>query len=149
MLNTLIIGYGNPLREDDGIGWATIRELQKILPHKSIQFLTEHQLTPELAEKISHTDLVILIDAHVGDKTGTWKSTQVKIDSAKTAQPLLSHHVTPESLLFASHALYGHAPMAWVYSMESHHFDVREGLSDSVQKALPQFVKAISDFILQ
>jgi hydrogenase maturation protease len=52
MPGTLIIGYGNPLREDDGVGWQVADQLLKN-SEGSIKVLTAHQLTPELAEPIS------------------------------------------------------------------------------------------------
>lgn len=63
MAHTLIIGYGNPLRGDDGLGWHVAQRLAAVLPQHRARIEVCHQLTPELAEPISRADLVIFIDA--------------------------------------------------------------------------------------
>jgi hydrogenase maturation protease len=63
MTRALIIGYGCPLRGDDAFGWHAAHRLLKLAGNDSVQVLATHQLTPELAEPISHADLVIFIDA--------------------------------------------------------------------------------------
>ena len=45
MSGTLIIGYGNPLREDDGVGWQVADQLLKN-SEGSIKVLTAHTLAP-------------------------------------------------------------------------------------------------------
>ena len=46
----LIIGYGNPLRSDDGFGWHAGRLLAQALAGQEAEVITCHQLTPELAD---------------------------------------------------------------------------------------------------
>ncbi|MCZ7667262.1 MAG: hypothetical protein M5U34_08655 [Chloroflexi bacterium] len=29
MVKVLVIGYGNPLREDDGVGWRVVEEIER------------------------------------------------------------------------------------------------------------------------
>src|SRR5271169_1528567 len=52
---TLIIGYGNPLRSDDGFGWHAGRLLAQSLADQDAKIITCHQLTPELAETLSQS----------------------------------------------------------------------------------------------
>src|SRR4051794_39172723 len=60
--HTLIIGIGNPLRSDDGLGWKVAEQLvQDLRPGQVI--LTVHQLTPELVQWMANANLVVLIDA--------------------------------------------------------------------------------------
>ena len=58
---TLIIGYGNPLRTDDGIG---------IVIAEAIGGIGLQQLKPELAEPISRAKHLVLIDARFGETLG-------------------------------------------------------------------------------
>ena len=44
--NLLIIGYGNPLRGDDGFGWHAALRLREIIHDDGIEILPVHQLTP-------------------------------------------------------------------------------------------------------
>ncbi|PPT05423.1 NADH-reducing hydrogenase maturation factor [Geitlerinema sp. FC II] len=58
----LVIGYGNSLRGDDGIGRAIAEQVASWnLPH--VRSLSLHQLTPELAEELSRVDRAVFIDA--------------------------------------------------------------------------------------
>ena len=49
-MNSLVIALGNPLREDDGVGWAVASVLQR---SKDVRVLVVHQLAPEMAEEVS------------------------------------------------------------------------------------------------
>lgn len=57
----LVIGIGNPLRGDDGVGWWLARraETLKLTP----RVLRVQQLTPELAEELAGARRVLFIDA--------------------------------------------------------------------------------------
>ncbi|MDZ4159789.1 MAG: hypothetical protein U1B80_08365, partial [Anaerolineaceae bacterium] len=81
MLDTLIIGYGNPSRQDDGVAWHILHQIaQEIgidpellndgaldLGHASTHLLYRPQLTPELAEIIGNYSRVCFIDCHTGN----------------------------------------------------------------------------------
>jgi hypothetical protein len=63
-ITVLVIGYGNTLRGDDGVGYQvaeTVAEWQ--LPQ--VRSIAVHQLLPELAADIAEVDLVIFVDAVV------------------------------------------------------------------------------------
>jgi hydrogenase maturation protease len=49
MARVLIIGYGNPFRSDDGLGWQIANELSRTNRSAETEVLPCHQLTPELA----------------------------------------------------------------------------------------------------
>ena len=67
-MRTLIIGIGNPLRGDDGIGLDVASEFSRELRRDDVQVLATHQLTPELSELVSRADRVFFIDvARSGD----------------------------------------------------------------------------------
>jgi hypothetical protein len=58
----LLIGYGNELRGDDGVGPYVAREIdRRDLP--GVRTFALHQLAPELAEEIAGADGVIFVDA--------------------------------------------------------------------------------------
>ena len=48
----LIVGFGNPLRADDGVGWYVINLLQHVSFEHSVKLLACHQLMPELVEEV-------------------------------------------------------------------------------------------------
>ena len=63
----LVIAWGNPLREDDGVAWHVVEGLRRLQPRPSLPLLrlrhAHQQLTPELAEPVSHAAGVVFVDA--------------------------------------------------------------------------------------
>lgn len=139
MPRVLIIGYGNPLRGDDGLGWRAAEQLREAA-QLDTEVLTVHQLTPELAEDVSRAELVVFIDAGEGGAPGSWKHEEIAPDAG--GQPF-THHVTPGSLVSAAGTLYGRAPRAVLYSMAGESFEFGEGLSLSVAAALPKMLEEV------
>jgi len=130
---TLIIGYGNPLRQDDGIGYlAALRA----------GGLAVHQLTPELAEPISRADLVIFIDADRDLPPGA--VTQTELFPAADAAPF-THHVSPETLLALAHSLYGRAPQARMIHAGGEWYGLGDELSPGAAAALDRILDLVRD----
>ena len=71
MAGVLVIGVGNPLRGDDGLGWHAAEHLRERLVELHATVTSCHQLIPELAEPVSRAERVIFIDARVGPTPGT------------------------------------------------------------------------------
>jgi hydrogenase maturation protease len=110
----LIIGYGNPLRSDDGLGWLIAKDLGRLIGG-SATMLTVHQLTPELAEPISEADLVIFIDACYEGAPGTWKCETIQ--AAPAPSQTFAHHLTPATLLIYARAVFSAEPVALLVSV--------------------------------
>jgi hydrogenase maturation protease len=135
----LLIGYGNPLRGDDRLGWY----LAEIFEHRG-QVIICTQLTPELAEPMSRAEQVIFIDARVGDTAGEVISEKVVPLPTSGA---FTHHVTPASLLAASHELYGALPPALLISVTGVSFEYGRDFSPSIQIRLPEITKHVDEAI--
>jgi hydrogenase maturation protease len=145
MQRVLIIGYGNPLRADDGVGWQAARRLAELRQDEFVETLALHQLTPELAEPISRADLVIFIDASHDGNPGSWKCE--RLVAGTTAGNSLAHHFTPASLLTYAQAIFQASPFALVISFSGASFAYREQLTPSVEKALPQVIQHVREQI--
>ncbi len=143
-MQTLIIGYGNPLREDDGVGWRVGEQLaNEALP--DVQVLLRHQLTPELAEPISKSKQVIFIDACVTGETGSMKQEQVS--PARTSPARFSHQTDPAGLLSLAELLYGACPAANIIAVSGERFGYREQLSPRIQAALPAVIRRVHELL--
>jgi len=146
MPRCLIIGYGNPLRGDDRLGWRVnelLAELPEIARNPSVELITCHQLTPELADPISQAELVIFIDAASEGAPGTVKS---ELLAAGKAQPdALGHHFTPGRTLAYARAIFGGNPRAVVVSVAAASFELGERLSPEVEQALPEVVARVRE----
>lgn len=133
MKQVLVVGYGNSLRSDDAVGLYAVREMQKLGTRSNVEFIEMHQLQPELAEIISHKDLVIFIDAAMHGISGETHYENV-LPSSKT--PDMSHSTNPESLLFAAKELYGRAPKAILATVAGECFGIGTKLSAEVEVAM-------------
>jgi hydrogenase maturation protease len=140
----LALGYGNPLRGDDGLGWHAARLLEAHAWGRDIAMQVHacHQLTPELAALLAGFDLAIFIDARQPAAPPALAPNPapvqcMRLAAAAPAAWRLSHHLTPAALLACARELYGACPAAVVLSVEGADFGYCETLSPGVQAALP------------
>ncbi len=139
-LITLVIGYGNTLRGDDGAGFLAAELLRDRLHDPEIEILGQHQLTPELMEPISRAAHVIFIDAAVSGRAG--KVHRIPLRPAPACAGF-THHATPESLLAGAQSLYGHTPEATLYTIAGQSFETGQELSPSVRRAVNELVATL------
>jgi hydrogenase maturation protease len=149
MMKTLILGYGNTLRKDDGLGvYAALALASQPLPD-DVEICTYQQLSPEISPLLAQMDYAIFIDAALaldGQKSGTINT---RILHPRTTQPSgITHHFDPETLLAMAETLYGHAPQATLFSVTAASFDLEEGLSPEVKVALPVLIEGIKKHLL-
>jgi hydrogenase maturation protease len=139
----LIIGYGNPLRGDDGVGWQIADPLARLAGDSATVFVV-HQLTPELAEPISSADLVVFIDACYEGQPGTWTCETIRPDPNPSHR--FSHYFTPANLLSYTYAVFGVSPKALLVSVAGSSFDYSQGLSPTVAAIVPEIVASVSEW---
>jgi hydrogenase maturation protease len=141
MNKILVIGYGNPLRRDDGLGQIAAHRIETLVQDRDVKVMVRHQMGIELAEDLKDADLAIFIDAHVGDRPGILKVEKIVPDDAVPGS--FSHHLSPGVLLGCVQALYNKHPETVVYSIVAESFDYGEGLSPSVEATLPMLVDKV------
>ena len=145
MPRTLIIGYGNTTRGDDGIGWIAAERLAEELREPEVRVLMLQQLALELAAEWSEVDRVILIDAARAKPVGRVKVEQI-VPSASAAEPF-SHQLAPASLVECTRALYGRFPDAWLVSVAGESFEFGNQLSVPVAAALPEVLTRVHELV--
>ncbi len=139
-----VIGFGNTLRGDDGLGWYAAEHLQQQgLP--GVETLTCHQLTLDLADWMNGARLVILIDAKAGQSPGQISQQEIVFDAS--AADTLHHHQSPKGLLAAVRALYGTAPRLVLFTVCGKDFEFAERLSPEVSAALPNLLAQVEALI--
>jgi hydrogenase maturation protease len=104
----LVIGYGNTLRRDDGVG-VKVAEAVEALKLPGVRALVCHQLTPELAETISQSRAVVFVDAAVD---ATDEVQMRPLEPADTSQ-LMAHAADPRTMLALARDIFRRAPKAW------------------------------------
>jgi hydrogenase maturation protease len=138
--NLLVIGYGNTLRGDDGVGPRVAEAVGKLnLP--GVHTLVCHQLTPELAEPISEARAVVFVDAAAD------ASTEVKMRRLRPADgsQLMAHAADPRSLLAMARDLFSHAPKAWWLTIPVANLGFGEVLSPRAQAGFKAAVARIQE----
>ena len=134
-----MVCIGNPLRGDDGVGWAVAARLARH-PDLGADVICCHQLTPELAVDLSRADRVVLVDARRGGTPGTLETAAVEPDGRPSS---FSHGLTPSALVALAASLFGGVPPVSAVSVTADSFDVGEGLSPVVEAALPGAVATV------
>lgn len=127
----LILGIGNPLRGDDGLGWVVAEQLARA-NEQDCAVQCVHQLTPELAQQLATADLAIFIDASCEGKPGDIHIRQVF--PASQIGPVGMHHLTPEELMALTIALYGRCPLVVAVTITGADFSLSESLSPLVER---------------
>ncbi len=139
MPKVMLIGYGNPLRTDDAIGWRAAGELSKQLASDEVEIVACHRLNPEMAEAVAQTKLVIFIDACTDGTPG--RVTRRDVQPAAYTPDMTTHHLDPASLLACAQELYGKAPRAVVICVTGECFGFGRELTATVERAFPGVVE--------
>ena len=157
---TIIIGYGNIYRADDGVAFVVINELRRQLGQKLLEegdtgldeltgendsiFLL--QLVPEIMELLAGYNRIIFVDAHVGSDLEDLNCSPV---SAQYISSSFTHHMTPSALLAFLKTMYQCEPEAHLVSICGYDFDFKPTLSPKVKALVQPAVDAILKVIDQ
>jgi hydrogenase maturation protease len=140
----LIIGYGNPLRGNDAVGWRATELLAAypgIAADAGVRIETVHQLTPEIAESIASADTVIFIDAAASECDAPGCLRCVEVRAEEPTPQALGHHLTPGLALAYARAVYAASPTAYLASVTAASFDFGAPLSPAVEAAMPALLQ--------
>lgn len=140
----LVVGYGNVLRTDDGVGWHAAERLARDSRLSGATVLARHQLTPELALDISQATFVVLLDAGHDQPAGTFAIAPVERTGGGSAS---SHHLDPATLLALADELYGPPPSVFMVRVGVESVEVGDRLSPIVEAALPRLVDAVAELV--
>jgi hydrogenase maturation protease len=139
----LVIGIGNPLRGDDGVGWWLAAWVRRQRPTPMVRRVP--QLVPELALELAVARRVLFVDAWCAPVGATgWES------AGATAAPVLralqpggaelglagGHALDPGGLL-ALAGLWVPPPPAWLLLVPAFAFPHGRGLSAALRHQLP------------
>jgi hydrogenase maturation protease len=138
----VIIGYGNPLRCDDGIAWHAARCLREKLPFALI--VSVHQLNPELAAMAAEADGVLFLDAARCGEPGEISCARVDPEPNGSQS---SHWLTPGQVMALCSQLYNVTPRALVLSVAGACFDHGDTLSAQLTSALPSLIDRVEGLI--
>lgn len=143
----LLIGYGNSLRSDDGIGQrlAAIMERRLQAAGEQVNAICQHQLMPELVEPIRHARQVIFIDARVGETPGL---VSAEVVTPAAGMGAFTHNASPSTLLGAAQALFGATPKGILISIVGADFGYGSELSPQLVALLPEIADQVEGAII-
>ncbi len=120
----LIIGYGNTLRSDDGVGPRLVEAVGNLrLPR--VRTLICQQLSPEHSGLVALAGAVIFVDAAVdAPQQVQWR----EIKPGPAAQ-LFAHAADPRTLLAFARDVFGQVPQAWWLTIPAVNLEFGEELS--------------------
>ena len=142
MKKTLVVGFGNLYRRDDGVGRAVVNRLRQRLGREPLDPMDDgfedlghpidtvvmHQLVPELAETLADYALVIFVDAHV--ESSVHDPIHEERLEVVHRRPFVYHQTHPSTVLALTRQMFDRAPEAVLLSLLGHDFDFGEGLSE-------------------
>lgn len=135
-MRTLVIGFGNLDRQDDGVAYHVINALRQRLGQATLSeeetgldnlgydadadsiFVT--QLAPELLDTAAQYEQLIFVDAHVRTDVGDLHCAPIQ---ARYGSATFTHHMMPEMFLALLHTLYQQKLTGYVMSIRGHEFD--------------------------
>ena len=146
MARVLILGYGNPFRSDDGLGWQVAVQLLRTTPAPEVEILPCLQLTPELAEPISRAECVLFIDSPREGVPGAFRCREVEPCAGPAS---LTHELSPQVLLGIARDLYSAFPEAYLLSISGESFEAGEALSVAVEARIPELRARLRELVAE
>jgi hydrogenase maturation protease len=127
----LVLGYGNPGRQDDGLGPAAVAEIDR-LGWPNLTAFDNYQLNIEDALEVAAHDVVWFVDAA---KTGTAPYAVHDVLPASTID-FTSHILRPEAVLAIARQCYGGSPPAFLLAIRGYAFEFIEALTPGARENL-------------
>jgi hydrogenase maturation protease len=131
MIRVLVLGYGNPGRQDDGLGPAACAGIDD-LGWPNLSAFDNYQLNIEDALEVAAHDVVWFVDA---SKTAPSPYEVHEVVPALTID-FTSHLVRPETVLAIARRCYGRAARAHLLAIRGYEFAFAEELTSKATENL-------------
>jgi hydrogenase maturation protease len=144
----LLYGYGNPGRQDDGLGNEFVEEMEKWVAEnkiENVEFDSNYQLNIEDADTISDKDIVVFIDATI-EEIEDFYIDEVNPSDAKVEFTM--HAVSPAFVLNLCNDIYKKFPKTYLIHIKGYEWDFAEGLTDKAKENLKKAIKFTKEKIL-
>jgi hydrogenase maturation protease len=138
----LVIGYGNTLRSDDGVG-PRVAEAVESLHLPGVETLVCQQLSPEYADPIAHAETVVFVDAAIDAP----KEVQLRPLVPNESSQLMAHAADPRTMLALARDVFGHAPKAWWLTIPAVNMEFSETLSSTAERGCAEAIQKIRSLV--
>ena len=121
----LVYGFGNPGRQDDGLGVALVEQLEKRAQAEGlagVAFDSNYQLNAEDALAVAESGQVVFVDAaQEGPAPFEFRPLAPQKEISFS-----THAMSPESVLALADELYGARPPAWLLAIRGESWEPNE-----------------------
>lgn len=150
-----ILGFGNPVREDDGVGVYVAQQLQERIQDDNINILDMGTAAFEVLFQLRGRDQIILVDAvlNTGEEVGTlYKVPASEIEAQTQDDPLVFLHSLKwdQALSYAKKILLDDYPEqidVYLIAIDSTRFNTE--MSDPARAAADRLIEIILQDIAQ
>ncbi len=150
-VDVLVLGYGNALCGDDGLGQRVATLLAQEMPPALANFTTIralHQLDLTLASQLQNYSAVIFIDAQTQLYQTKVHISELerKQDPATTVTKPMgfsAHFLNPQDLLSLAENLYQTCPTAWLVAVRGYQMEIGTELSPQAEENANQAVAEV------
>ncbi|MBU0487774.1 MAG: hydrogenase maturation protease [Bacteroidetes bacterium] len=135
-MEILVYGYGNPGRQDDGLGpefIARLEEWVKEEDYTNIELDSNYQLNIEDADTISSKDIVIFVDATTEEIDDFVLTTVVPNDATIE---FTMHAVSSSFIIDLCQKLYNKYPETYLLHIKGYKWELQEGLTEKAEENL-------------
>lgn len=138
----LVLGYGNPGRQDDGLGPAAAQAIDDWhLPGVNVE--ANYLLNIEDAALAAEHDEVLFIDASVNGPAPF----EIRPLEPAGTMTFTSHLVPPETVLAICQQCFGRVPRAWLLAIRGYEFELIEELTDRAKENLTQALAQVRNWL--
>ncbi|MCD4745021.1 MAG: hypothetical protein K8R58_01840 [Bacteroidales bacterium] len=134
-MKILLYGYGNPGRQDDGLGNEFVNRMQEWINKegiKNFEFESNYQLNIEDAHVISDKELVIFIDASDEDIQDFCISKVT--ESSKMS--FTTHSASPGFIVDLCKKLFNKSPLTLLLHIKGYEWNLKEELTEKAEENL-------------
>ena len=145
----LIYAFGNPGRQDDGLGNRLVEELEPWLAERGLDHVdleSNYQLNIEDADNIKDRDVVVFVDASTEDIDDFYLGA---VEPSEGLSEFTMHAASPAYILALCHKLYQQYPETYLLQIRGYEWEFLEKLSPQAARNLDRAVAFIKARILR
>lgn len=143
----LVYGYGNPGRQDDGLGVLLAEAIEKWTSDGQLDHVhtdSNYQLNLEDAADIAHYDIVIFADASRAD---IGHFSLIPLEPSDVVE-FTMHAVSPAFILHLCSEVFNRTPRAYLLHIRGYEWEFMGKLTEKARKNLNLATENIKSFIL-
>ena len=142
-LKILIYGYGNPGRQDDGLG-PIVADLIEKENFSNVKIDSNYQLNAEDAVALADSDITVFVDASEDEKVETFNFFEVKPDDEIG---YTTHAMSAGSVLALCNTVYKKHPATYMLGIRGVEWGFKEELSQRGRQNLELAVSFLKDLL--